>query len=318
MHDLIIGALQKGRINRRERPHPLRRQSGREGHRMLLGDPDVEGPRRMRFREFVDARPRRHRGGDRDDPFVGFGQLRERFAKDILILRRARRRFRLLAGDDVEFLHAMIFVGGGLGGGIALALYRHRMDQHRPMVAVAHIFEDRDQMLQIMPVDRPDIIKSELLEQGAAHRHAASELVGLLRRLVERFGQLARNAPRNFAQFEERPRRHQLRQIGRKSAHRRRDRHVIVVEDHDQPVACRGGVVHRLIGHARRHRSVANHRDRAPGLILQLVRDCKAERGADRRRAVRRAERIIFTLAALGEARQAAAGAACGYGRAAR
>ena len=79
----------------------------------------------------------------------------------------------LFAGDDVEFLDAMIFVGGGFGGAIAFALHRHRMDQHRAMVAVADIFEHRDQMLEIMPVDRPDIIKAEFLEQGAAHRHAA-------------------------------------------------------------------------------------------------------------------------------------------------
>src|SRR3546814_10884626 len=40
--DLIIGALKEGRIDRRERAHPLRRQARRKGHRMLLGDPNVE------------------------------------------------------------------------------------------------------------------------------------------------------------------------------------------------------------------------------------------------------------------------------------
>src|SRR3546814_7525489 len=73
----------------------------------------------------------------------------------------------------------MIFGGRRLGGGIALALGRHRMDQLRAMVAVADILQHRDQMLQIMPVDRPDIIESQFLEQGAAHRHAAREFVGL-------------------------------------------------------------------------------------------------------------------------------------------
>src|SRR3546814_15730243 len=62
---------------------------------------------------------------------------------------------------------------------------------------------------------------------------------------------------------------------------------------------------------ARRHRPVADHRDRAAGLVLQPVRDRKAERGADRGRRMRRPERVVLALAALGEARQAAALAQC-------
>src|SRR3546814_5216522 len=60
--------------------------------------------------------------------------------------------------------------------------------------------------------------------------------------------------------------------------------------------------------HARRHRSVADHRDRASGLVLELVRDRKAQRRADRGRRMRRAERVVLALAALGETRQPAAG----------
>ena len=40
--DLVVGALQEGRIDRGERPIALRRESRGEGHRMLLGDADVE------------------------------------------------------------------------------------------------------------------------------------------------------------------------------------------------------------------------------------------------------------------------------------
>src|SRR5262245_25134762 len=42
VHDLIVGSLQEGRIDRAERLVTLRRQTGRECHRMLLGDSDVE------------------------------------------------------------------------------------------------------------------------------------------------------------------------------------------------------------------------------------------------------------------------------------
>jgi hypothetical protein len=43
MHDLVVAALQEGRIDRAERLVAFRRQAGREGHRMLLGDADIEG-----------------------------------------------------------------------------------------------------------------------------------------------------------------------------------------------------------------------------------------------------------------------------------
>src|SRR3546814_9162052 len=73
---LVIGALEEGGIDRRERPHSLRRQPGGECYRMLFGDADVKTAFGVRLREFVDPRPRRHRGGDRDDAPVAFGQLR--------------------------------------------------------------------------------------------------------------------------------------------------------------------------------------------------------------------------------------------------
>jgi hypothetical protein len=127
--------------------------------------------------------------------------------------------------------------------------------------------------------------------------------------MCKRLGQFARDALGDFAQRQERPRRYQPRQIGRQPAHRRRDRHVVVVQDDHQPVARRLRVVHRLIGHARRHRAVADHRNRLARLVRQLVGHRKAQRRRNRGRAVRRAERIIFALAPLGEARQPAAGA---------
>ena len=42
MHDLIVGALQEGRIDRRERLHALGGEAGGKGHGMLLGDADIE------------------------------------------------------------------------------------------------------------------------------------------------------------------------------------------------------------------------------------------------------------------------------------
>ena len=97
------------------------------------------------------------------------------------------------------------------------------------------------------------------------------------------------------------------RQIGRHGADRRRDRHVVVVEDDDQPLVARAGIVHRLIGHAGRHGAVADHGDDIVLLAVEVARHRHAEAGRNRGRGMRGAERVVFALGALGEAGQAAA-----------
>jgi hypothetical protein len=49
VHDLVVGALEEGRVDRAERPHALRGEAGGEGHRVLLGDADVEAALGMRL-----------------------------------------------------------------------------------------------------------------------------------------------------------------------------------------------------------------------------------------------------------------------------
>ena len=105
------------------------------------------------------------------------------------------------------------------------------------------------------------------------------------------------------------PARVEARQIGRHRADRRRDRHVVVVEDDDQARLQRAGVVHRLIGHARRHRAVADHGDNVVVAAGEVARHGHAEAGGNRGRGVRGAERVVVALGALGEAGEAAAGA---------
>ena len=70
MHDLVVGALQEGRVDRAERLVAFGREAGREGHGVLLGDADVEGAVRELLAEQVEPGAGRHRGGDGDDLVV--------------------------------------------------------------------------------------------------------------------------------------------------------------------------------------------------------------------------------------------------------
>ena len=67
MHDLIIGALQEGRVDGAEGFQALGREAGRKRDRVLLGDADVEGAIGKLLLEQIDAGAGRHRGRDADD-----------------------------------------------------------------------------------------------------------------------------------------------------------------------------------------------------------------------------------------------------------
>ena len=129
----------------------------------------------------------------------------------------------------------MIFVGGGLRRAVALALLRHDVNQDRAGFHVADVLQNRQQMVEVVTVDRADIVEAELFEQRAAVHHEAAgiflDAVGavgddLRQPLVDLLGSLAQRAV-GLAGIKP-------RQVGRHRADRRGNRHVVVVEDDDQ------------------------------------------------------------------------------------
>ena len=118
VHHLVVGALQEGRVDRAERPMPCAARPAGEGHGMLLGDADVEGPVGKDRLDLVQPGARRHRRGDGDDLLVARHFRLQRLGEHRGVGRRAAARaLVLLARDDVELDHAMIFVGGSFRPG---------------------------------------------------------------------------------------------------------------------------------------------------------------------------------------------------------
>ena len=119
---------------------------------------------------------------------------------------------------------------------VALALLGHDMDQHRAiLVKFANVLQDGQQMFQVMAVDRPDIEEAHLLEQGAAGDHAAGIFLGPFGDGLDAAREAVRQVLGEMTQRDIGLRRDQPRQIGAHGTDRRGDRHVVVVEDHDQP-----------------------------------------------------------------------------------
>src|SRR3546814_2721223 len=81
--------------------------------------------------------------------------------------------------SDVCSSDLVIFVVRRLGRGIALALFCNDMDQDQPFRRIPDILQHGEQVVQVMAVDRADIIEAKLLEQRAARRHSAREFIGL-------------------------------------------------------------------------------------------------------------------------------------------
>ena len=279
---------------------------------MLFGDADIEGAFGEFLGEAVQPGAGRHRGGDGHDVgvFVRCGD--QCVGEHLGIGRGTRRRLGLLPGDDVELRYRVVLVRRFLGMDVAFALLGDDMHQDGAgLVGLAHVAQHRQQVVQIMTVDRADVVETQLLEQRAAGQDAASVFLGAAQRALDSLWEALGHFRSQLAQGEKTAGRHQPRQISTHGADRRGDRHVVVVEHDDQPRMAGAGVVHRFVGHAGAHGAVADHaNDVAVVLlaarVLQVAGNRHAEAGGDGGGRMRGAERVVFALAAAGEARQAA------------
>ena len=148
-------------------------------------------------------------------------------------------------------------------------------------------------------------METEFLEQCARRDHALDVLLGTAGQFEQRRGETEHVAGA-FAGGVEGAAGHQAGQDVVQRPDRRRDRHLVVVEDDEHVGVGDAGVVERLEGHAGRHRAVADDGDDLARLALLLGGQRHAERGGDRGRRMADAERVVRALAALGKAGNAA------------
>jgi hypothetical protein len=73
----------------------------------------------------------------------------------------------------------------GLGQLVALALLGDHVQELRAL-AGADVLQRGDQRIQVVPVDRADVVEAELLEQRGRHHHALGLLLQPLGQLEQR------------------------------------------------------------------------------------------------------------------------------------
>ncbi len=164
--DLVVGALQEGRVDGDHRLDALGGETGRKQDGMLLGDADVEELTRAGLFEVGQTGAAGHGAGDAHDLAVGLGEGGEGAAEYILVVgRRARRSLAALARVRVVRAGSVEFFGGVDGCAQAAALLGQDVQQDG-RVAVARELEILDQFVEIVPVDRPEVAQAEFFEEG--------------------------------------------------------------------------------------------------------------------------------------------------------
>ena len=136
---------------------------------MLFGDADIEGSFGELVAEGIQACAGGHGGGDGDDFGVFAGLFYEGVCEDFGVGRGADFGFDLRAGHDVEFADAVHFIFRVFGREVAFALLGDGVDQDRAFVLAGfRVFEDREQVVEVVAVDGADVVEAEFFEEGAA------------------------------------------------------------------------------------------------------------------------------------------------------
>ena len=294
VHGLVEGPLEERRVQGDDRSHAAHRQPGRERHRVLLGDADVEHPVRVLGLEAGHPGAGRHAGGDPDDPPVGPGQLDQLGGEDrgvvrvLLRLGDDHRRRRVVAHRFGRHEPGCAVVGVGRGG--------HRDRRQRRAVepdlvglgraeAATLLGPDVDdgrtgqrerpperleQRVHVVPGDDADVGDPEVLEElsrlGEADDGRPQPPAPLEQGGPDHRNPLDRPVIRALALLPG-VRELDLAQVLRERADGRADRHLVVVDDDEHLGLALADVVERLERQAAHQSRVADD-DRDP---LQAV-----------------------------------------------
>ena len=304
VNQLVVAALQKGRVNRHHRLEAFAGHAGGKGHGVLLGNADVVIAIGKALMKFHHARALAHGRRDADQAFVVHRHVAQPAAEDLREGLLGRCCGFLQAQRRVELAGAVVGHRVGFGQLVTLAFFGHHMQKLRAL-EMADVLERGDQGLEVVAVDRADVVEAEVLKQRGRHHHALGmrlQAFGQLKQRRRSFEHLLADVLGGGVKLAA----HELREVAVQRAHRRADAHVVVVQDDQQLAVADAGVVQRLESHAGAHGTVADDGHGVAVFALLLGRHGHAQSGGNRGGRMRRAEGVVLAFAAPRKARQAA------------
>jgi hypothetical protein len=183
---------------------------------------------------------------------------------------------------------------------------RDDMEQDRPF-HLQHILNSRKEMLKVVAVDGTAVLESQLLEKQSWQNHALGEFFGSTSEPLHvgaDMRNLTQELPRFFTHFPIELTRDGPTQIGGNGSDIFRDRHLVVVQNHEKIFSKSSRMMQSFQRHPRRHRAVTDDTDDLV-LLLQLLPGFDHTEGG-RHTGPRMAgvERIVLTFFSLTESAQ--------------
>ena len=308
---LIEGAVEEGGVDADHRVQsPVREPCGHR-HRVLLGDPDVEHPLGVCLGEPLEAHRDQHRGGQRHQ--VPPPRRKRLQGVTELVGPGPATHLQRQPGLGVDHPDGVELVGGVVARRVvALPLARDHVHDHRRTVALGLTQRDLHGLL-VVPIDRPDILHPEVLEQPLRGEHVLQALLHAVQRAERGTPDDRRPADPVPAPGQQRlvpVRRPQPTEVFGDAADRRRVAAGVVVDDDDQrQIPGDRQVVERLPGHTAGERAVADDRHRMASLPPQAVGPGDPRRPGQRGRGVAVLHHVVLGLGAARVSGQAALGA---------
>ena len=308
---LVVGALQEGAVDGAHGAEPFTGHAGGHGDGVLLGDAHIEVLVGAGLLQQVEAGAGGHGGGDAHHPGILLADLHQRLAKHLAVAGGFGFAGGVgLAGGQVEGALGVVTHLVGFGVGVTLALGGGHVHQHGPLVLVG-LLEHLHHAGDVVAVHGPHVGEAQLLKHGPqlGHRqalHALLEVLELRGQLPVQEGEVLDGLLGVVLQELQRLAVPHAVEVGGEGPHRRADRHVVVVQHHQQAGFGQvAGVVDRLQGHATGERPVADHRHTFERLAALIPRQGHAQGRGDRGAGMAGTEVVETAFAALQIARHA-------------
>ena len=245
---LIVGSLQKGRVDSKNGMKPGNAESARKCHCVLLLDTDIEKSLRIPSVKLGQTRAVAHSGGYGYELVIPRGDRAHLRAEH---RRECRRSGRLNSDRRVKGADRMIPLRRCLGKREALTLFGDHMHNTYAVTQLG-LAQHRLETRLVVTVDRPEIIKPHALEYTVSEQCAANAVLCVASSVLESASDYRHPSEHSLHRMLECKIRRvgtHLFKVARQSANALVDRHCIVIEQDNEIQPASDTVIHCLEYH---------------------------------------------------------------------